>query len=522
MKNLSKILIAASLTTFVACNDDFENPVDEIQVTSGDANFSKYVALGNSLTSGFTDNALFISGQQNSYPNMLATQMMMAGGGSFAQPLMPDEIGGFSNLGVAGRLNLVINPETGTMGPVASPAQSPFTAATGGPFGNMGVPGAKSYHLLTPNYGNPAGLQTDPMTANPYFVRFASSPGTTIVADAAAQQPTFFSLWIGNNDVLSYATGGGVGTDQTGNTDLTTYGSQDITDPTKFAEVMTGIVHTMASTVGAKGVIANIPSITDIPYFTTVPNKPFSPAALGSDNISSLNTLFSLVNAAFEFNGAGDRKIYFDPQGASGAVIIDEEVTDLTNQIRDFIIANNLADPLTATLLGQTYGKARQTNTNDLLVFTSQTILGKLNTARLEQLMNLGVPQAQAAQLSIDGVTSPLEDKWVLTNDEKQNVLTATAAYNAAIRQLATDYNLAFVDAHAAMKDLSSQSGITYFGNTYTTTYVSGGAFSLDAVHLTGKGYAVVANYFIDAINQKYGSTLRDVNPNNYPGVMIP
>ena len=72
------------------------------------------------------------------------------------------------------------------------------------------------------------------------------------------------------------------------------------------------------------------------------------------------------------------------------------------------------------------------------------------------------------------------------------------------------------------MKDLSSDAGITYFGNTFTTTYVSGGAFSLDAVHLTGKGYAVVANYFIDAINEKYGSTLRNVNPNNYPGVMIP
>lgn len=521
MKNLSKILIAASLTTFVACNDDFENPVDEIQVTSGDADFSKYVALGNSLTSGFTDNALFISGQQNSYPNMLATQMMMAGGGSFAQPLMPDEIGGFSNFGIAGRLNLVINPATGTMGAVASPAQSPFTAATGAPFGNMGVPGAKSYHLLTPNYGNPAGLQTQPMTANPYFVRFASSPGTTIVADAAAQQPTFFSLWIGNNDVLSYATGGGVGTNQIGNTDLSTYGPEDITDPTKFAEVMRGIVHTMATTVGAKGVIANIPSITDIPYFTTVPYAPLSPQALGSETITALNSLFAPLNMAYDQMGTPERKIYFNPAGASGVVIVDQTLDNRANDIITRLVQMGVPTQ-TAGLLGTTYGQTRQTNSNDLMVFTSQTVIGKLNTERVEQLMTLGLPQAQAAQLAVDGVTNPLGDKWVLIPSEKDAVITATNAYNTAIKALATEYNLAFVDAHRAMQELSLESGITYFGTTYTTTYVSGGAFSLDAVHLTGKGYAVVANYFIDAINQKYGSTLRNVNPNNYPGVIIP
>lgn len=518
MKNLSKILIAASLTTFVACNDDFENPVDEIQVTSGDANFSKYVALGNSLTSGFTDNALFISGQQNSYPNMLATQMMMAGGGSFAQPLMPDEIGGFSNLGVAGRLNLVINPATGTMGPVASPAQSPLTPATGGPFGNMGVPGAKSFHLGLNGYGNPAGIGT---YANPYFVRFASSPSTSVIADAVAQQPTFFSLWIGNNDVLSYATGGGVGTNQTGNFDPTTYGSEDITDPNVLKNAIENYLIALDA-VGAKGVIANIPSITDIPYFTTVPYAPLNPtnASFGS-MIPALNAQFGQLNQVFDYLGVPERKIVFSTDAASPVVISDQTLAPLQAQITAVLMAQGM-DVGTATVLGMTYSQSRQATPQDLLVFTSQTVIGQVDMTRVAELMAMGVPQAQAGQLSVSGITYPLEDKWVLIPSEKDAVITATNAYNTHIRQLATDYNLAFVDAHAAMKDLSSQSGITYFGNTYTTTYVSGGAFSLDAVHLTGKGYAVVANYFIDAINQKYGSTLRNVNPNNYPGVIIP
>ncbi len=56
----------------------------------------------------------------------------------------------------------------------------------------------------------------------------------------------------------------------------------------------------------------------------------------------------------------------------------------------------------------------------------------------------------------------------------------------------------------------------------YSTTFVTGGSFSLDGVHLTGKGYAVIANEFIKAINAKYKSNLRQVNPNNYSGVKFP
>ncbi len=518
MKNLSKILIAASLAAFISCNDDFENPVEDIQVTSGGADFSKYVALGNSLTSGFTDNALFISGQENSYPNMLATQMVMAGGGTFTQPLMPDDIGGFSNLGIAGRLKLIINPETGSMGPVATPALSPLTMV-GSSVNNMGVPGAKSFHLLAPGYGNPAGIGS---YANPYFVRFASSPGTTVLADAAAQQPTFFSLWIGNNDVLSYATSGGIGSDQTGNADYTTYGSNDISDPTVVAGSIQAILEVMRNQVGAKGVIANIPSITDIPYFTTVPYAPLSPTnATFGPMIPALNAQFGQLNAVFDYLGVPERKIMFNTDAASAVIIEDETLTDLSAQIRAVLISQDV-DAGMATILADTYKRARQATPADLLIFTSQTVIGQINTTRAGELMAMGVPEEQAAQLSVNGITYPLTDQWVLIPSEKQAVINATNAYNAAIRQLATAYDLAFVDAHAAMQQLSSQSGITYFGNTYTTTYVSGGAFSLDAVHLTGKGYAVVANFFIDAINQKYGSTLRNVNPNNYPGVIIP
>jgi hypothetical protein len=47
------------------------------------------------ITSGYRDGALYIDGQNESYPSMIAQQMKLAGGGDFKQPLMADNNGGF-------------------------------------------------------------------------------------------------------------------------------------------------------------------------------------------------------------------------------------------------------------------------------------------------------------------------------------------------------------------------------------------------------------------------------------------
>ena len=134
----------------------------------------------------------------------------------------------------------------------------------------MGVPGAKSFHLAAPGYGNPAGITSG--QANPYFARFASSESATVIEDAASQNPTFFSLWIGNNDILSFATSGGIGVDQAGNLDPSTYGSNDITDPNVFASVYNDLLNALNANASG-GVVFNIPDVTNIPFFTTVPNN---------------------------------------------------------------------------------------------------------------------------------------------------------------------------------------------------------------------------------------------------------
>jgi len=95
MNTQYKWLLILFMFGFIACEDDDDGQVmEEVVITSGEADFSTFVSLGNSLTAGFTDNALFIAGQENSMPNILAQQFALAGGGNFVQPLMNDNVGG--------------------------------------------------------------------------------------------------------------------------------------------------------------------------------------------------------------------------------------------------------------------------------------------------------------------------------------------------------------------------------------------------------------------------------------------
>ena len=492
------VLAVLSVTS---CKTDFETNVADIAVTSGEADFSKYVALGNSLTSGYRDGTVYLDGQLESYPAMIAEQMQKAGGGTFTQPLVPDNIGGFANIpGFKGKLTLqVVN---GALTPVYSTAVSTLDRLTG-TYNNMGVPGAKSFHLVANGYGNMAGLAAG--TANPYFVRFASSATASVLEDAKAQNPTFFSLWIGNNDVLSYATSGGVGTNQTGNTNPRTYSSNDITDPNVLAGSIRAVLEGMKSVGATKGVIANIPNVTSIPFFTTVP---YNAAPLNETYAAIYNAeLVGRLKPVLTALGQGDR-LKTLVVGQNPLLIKDETLTDLSSQITSVLTSNGVP-AAEAAFIGTTYGQARHTTSEDLILLSTKPVINSEVTGVSEPFNKLGI-------------TYPLEDKYVLTKSEVAQVQTATNAYNTQIKALAEAYGLAFVDANAKMVELGKNSGIQYNGVNYSTTFVTGGSFSLDGVHLTGKGYAVIANEFIKAINAKYKSNLRQVNPNNYSGVKFP
>ncbi|MGI9651157.1 G-D-S-L family lipolytic protein [Chryseobacterium sp. RLHN22] len=473
---ISTIAVSALLFT-TSCETDFDTDVKDIAVTKGEADFSKFISLGNSLTSGYRDGALYSGGQNESFPSMIAMQMKLAGGGEFKQPLMPNNVGGFIGLsGFPGKLELkMVN---GALSPVANaPAAALDNIASGGAYQNMGVPGAKVSHLLASGYGNPAGLSLG--LANPYFVRFASSTTASVVGDALAQNPTFVSVWIGNNDVLGYATTGGDGSNPITPVD----GAVGV----GFTNTYTALISAVfPSGTTRKGVVANIPNVTSVPFFTRVPAMPLT--NLTDAQVTQLNGGYAAYNAGLA-------------QAKSLGAINDAEYQKRLIKFTAGAVANGavIVDKDLSTVPG--LPKYRQTTAKDYILLTASAVL---------------TPQAGG------GTSVPLEDKLVLTEAEAAKVITATTAYNATIKSLAESKGLAFVDMNAKMTELNSKSGISWNGVRYTATFVTGGTFSLDGVHLTGRGYAIVANEFIKSINAKYKSTLPQVDPNKYSGVTFP
>lgn len=498
MKN--KIIYLAVLAAgFAACEPEFDNEVTNGSYSAGEADFSSYVAIGNSLTSGYMDGTVSRTNQAYSFPNTLAQQFALVGGGAFEQPSYADDVnntGGFLLGGIPiTSTRLVLNigkkPAPGPE-PISKPATMNLENLQAKAYNNMGVPGAKSFHVLAPGYGNIAGVATG--QANPYFVRHATSPSATVLGDAMTKNPTFFTNWIGNMDVLAYATSGGAGVNQLGNLNPATYGPNDITDPNVFASAYSTIINTLTSN-GAKGVVATIPNVTSIPYFTTVP---YNPVPLDAGTAGALNQGFAQYNGGLQLakNGglitadeAAKRTIVFHAGAGNAVTIVDESLTDLS---------------------GLGIPSYRQATANDLLVLTASSFIGTSVGGNPQQ---------------INGVSVPLGDQWVLVPSEISAIATATETFNATIKSIAASKGLAVADMNAIMQQLVSglrtDDGQIYTANYFSVATLSTVLFSLDGIHPNARGYAVVANEVIKVINTHYKSKLPMVVAGNYPGATI-
>jgi len=489
-------ILIAIFFLLVSCESEFQSSIEDNEVyLSGEADFSNFVSVGNSLTAGFADNALYKEAQLQSFPKILADQFALVGGGEFTQPLVEDNIGGLLLNGnrIPGydtRLVLSTQSDSPLPANITGTPQTDIANILRGPFNNMGVPGAKSYHLGLNGYGDISSIES---MANPYFVRFASSPHASIIEDAVAQSPSFFSLWVGNNDILGFATSGGIGQDQTGNLDPSTYSSTDITDPNVFGQLYLQYIDALTANASG-GVVYNIPDVTNIPFFTTVPRKAIP---LDEPTAALLNSQFAVYNqqilpelasvGLISENEAIQRQVSFQ-EGQNYVTLNDESLTDIS-----VVLTNppfNL-DPQTAALLGQ----VRQATEEDLIPLAASENIGNIvnNDSSL-----------------ISGVTVPLGDESVLTVNEQMMINNARTAYNAIIKNAAQDYGLAFVDINQLLEE--SQTGIPFDSGVLSSTFITGGAFSLDGVHLTPRGYALVANETIMEINSSYGANLPLVN----------
>ena len=494
MKN-KFIYLAVLAASFISCEPEFENDVTDASYSSGDVDFSSYVAVGNSLTAGYMDGSVSRVGQTYSFPNILAGQFAVVGGGTFKKTSFADDVDNLGGLTLGGfpiaGTRLVIDASAGGPENIAGSSTIEVSNLQATAYHNMGVPGAKSFHLLASGYGNIGGVALG--QSNPYFVRHATSATARVIDDAMSMSPTFFTNWIGNNDVLAFATSGGVGVDQLGNLDPTSYGPNDITDPQVFASVYSTLVNTL-TLGGAKGVVATIPEVTAIPYFTTVP---YNAVPLDAATATQLNSGYAAYNAglrvaydnSFISREEFARRIINFTAGKNAVVMVDEYLTDLS---------------------GLGLPSYRHATYSDLIVLPASSFIGTL---------------VGGNPLQVNGVSVPLADKWVLSKDEKMLVANATAAYNSAIVSIAASNNIAVADMNAIMTKLKGgltvEDGTIYTANYFSAATASRVLFSLDGVHPNARGYAVISNEIIKVINSYYNANIPLVSAAGFPGATI-
>lgn len=218
-------------------------PVAAVAVDTGSADFTRYVAIGDSLTAGFMSGGLFQGAQQNSYPALLYRQATGNTSG-FEQPL----VGGAgipAALELRSLAPLVIAPRSGSGTPLNLNLQRPYN--------NLAVPGADVHDAVA--------TVTDNGGLHDLILRRLG----TQIQQAVFLRPTFTTIWIGNNDVLAAATSGRVIEGVT------------ITPVAQFEADFKTVVGAVAST-GSKMAIANIPDVAAIPFVNTISRFIVNPA----------------------------------------------------------------------------------------------------------------------------------------------------------------------------------------------------------------------------------------------------
>jgi lysophospholipase L1-like esterase len=168
-------------------------------------------------------------------------------------------------------------------------------------------------------------------------------------------------------------------------------------------------------------------------------------------------------------------------------------------------------------------GAVREATANDLLLLPARAVINTPSTTNpFPNGIGAVIPGTSAPiATALASAANPLPNNLVLDNTEAAAVASRTAELNAVIQASAARKGLAVFDANAYFNTVA-RSGVVTNGVSNTMAFVSGNLISLDGVHPTPRGYAIVANEIIKIINQAYGSNVPQVNPNDYRGVRFP
>lgn len=439
--------LAAITAVVVSCGKK------EVEDRLGNLDFSRPAAIGGNFIAGYADGALYGKAQMNSIPVLLYENISTYGGASINVPYMTaqedDGIGVNLKYWESGfQTRSRLGDRTDCEGVVSlGPVKSLYATTSFSDFTNFSqfdgtyqcVPYMSTMDMWNPDFGAATNTRV------PYYHRFSSNPGiATSAQDLIDANSTFVMVWLGMEDIYNYAINGGE--------------EGQIPSKADFKANMVSLLDGITAN-GAKGVIANIPSIDHFPYFNLIP---YNGANVDQAQADEINGLYQL---------SGMTHINFEP-GPNGFITYD---ADAPNGIRQLVQGERL-----------------------------------LLTAPLDSM------KCYLYGLLVEYVN----ERYALTLDEVSEIHTATIAYNEVIAELAETYDFALFDANDFFAQVGG--GIKWNGADFDLEFVSGGFLSLDGLHPNQKGHELLTNGIIRAINAHYNTRIPTINCASCDGVLFP
>jgi len=467
MKKIINVLFSLSLLAFVFVGCESRTDLTAPPAANtGSADFARFVTIGNSITAGYQSGALYASAQNYAYGNLIAKQV----GTTFAMPL-------YSDPGTGGRMEIKsANLATGdiviTYNANAGAALNLNYAA---PYNNLGIPGALLYDVVNATSSADCGSAIFAGKPNPMFDLILRNSALHIgsqFAQTKIQHPSVVTLWIGNNDVLGFATSGGASPTAP-------------TNAVQFDALYRFLADSLKS-LNAKVVVANLPDVTAIPFFNTV-----GPTLA--------------LKAGWTKNGLLGLFIQKHGAAAVDPTAVVDSIGLLTGKV-DLTLPASSYTPY----LGQPTGKWYR----DVAASRGLPLAAVLaSIAGLDTTKPFGFhPQ------------NPFPDALTLDADEIATAKTATSNFNKSIDSIATNRGFGVVNINTMFNGIRSRDfagGSYYNGMKFTTSYITGGLFTLDGVHPSNQAHAIIANEFIKVINAKWGASIPSVNVAQIPGSII-
>jgi hypothetical protein len=459
----------------LGCEYNFPDPVPADSFDPGSADFSKMVVLGDELGAGLKDGALYTEAQENSIGKLLSNQISQNNSSHvvFNQPDIESELG--YNLMESGSETRgksflkFVAPGESQIFKDTNPGELP--AVYSGPgLNNFSVPFLRTPEVLDPSLSN-----------NPYYQRFASDPGTSLLIDEViASSPTMSIIQLGWYDILAFAKGGLTGDV---NPSPGSVGPTDLTPLELFEDSYGEIISRLIDNTEGEVILINIPDISKFPFFRSIGTRAF----INGQEVGFLANFYREYNIQVSRSNK-DQPIlrptiqFFsdDPPHLWFAVVDDPALVDRVQED------------------GSPLPKWRQMEEGEYISW--------------------GVPMLPSMESDGLGTTLPIDKSLFFTPSDHEVIGDLVDQYNQVISDIALSNPRIYLFDWYSIAQAWAESGVTFDGVLHTYDFNQSGIFSSDGTSLNARGSALFTNQLAQFINQTFESNIPPTNPNSFPG----